>query len=494
MRNLIVSVCALLLALTGCTSRQPHYRIGMSQCFDDEWRQKMNDEMDCEILLHSDMSLTRRIAYGSNALQCAQIDSFITEKIDVLIVSPNDPEAVRPAIARAYRAGIPVVIADRRIEGDEWTAFVGGDNYNVGRLMAQWVCGIQAQQKRPIHVLEVLGMPGSIPEQLRHQGLMDGIAHPSKKDDVRLISPKINNVLGCYDAYSQVLEYLKRHPNVDAIVAQNDIMAVEAAKAVNDAPGYGKGSVRIMGVDGIIVGLQALMNGDIECTAVYPSRGDLLIRTAAQIIAGEPFVRDTVIETMMIDAASAYPLLRQYEVRMHELETMRIVRIQSEGKWRQMDIYKNALVIAIILISLLVFSLLFFVILHQRKIQSEIKKEILPQLEDVKEVIQLSRKDEVFAERLRQTVDDHLMDANLNVEYLAELLQLDRSQLFRRVKSITGKGPMEYIRERRLIRAYDLLLTTDKTVRQISMELQFASPSYFSKYFKEYYGNLPNEI
>ena len=139
MRNIIVSVVALFLLMTGCNSRTPQYRIGVSQCLDDAWRQKMNYEMERELLLHPDMSLSRRIAYGSNELQCAQIDSFIKERVDLLIVSPNEAEQVQPAVTRAYRAGIPVIVADRRVPGDEWTAFIGGDNYKVGRLMAHWV-------------------------------------------------------------------------------------------------------------------------------------------------------------------------------------------------------------------------------------------------------------------------------------------------------------------------------------------------------------------
>ena len=141
MRNIIVSIVTLCLLTTACSSRAPQYRIGVSQCLDDAWRQKMNYEMERELLLHPDMTLSRRIAYGSNELQCAQIDSFIRERVDLLIVSPNEAEQVKPAVTRAYRAGIPVIVADRRVTGDEWTAFIGGDNYKVGRLMAQWVIG-----------------------------------------------------------------------------------------------------------------------------------------------------------------------------------------------------------------------------------------------------------------------------------------------------------------------------------------------------------------
>ena len=149
MRKILVAISlALALLCTGCSVRQPQYRIGVSQCLDDAWRERMNYEMERELLIHPDMFLSRRIAYGSNELQCAQIDSFIAEKVDLLIVSPNEAEAVKPAVTRAFRAGIPVIVADRRVTGDEWTAFIGGDNYKVGQLMAQWITSQLSSLKR----------------------------------------------------------------------------------------------------------------------------------------------------------------------------------------------------------------------------------------------------------------------------------------------------------------------------------------------------------
>ena len=97
-----------------------------------------------------------------------------------------------------------------------------------------------------------------------------------------------------------------------------------------------------------------------------------------------------------------------------------------------------------------------------------------------------------FGERLKQIVDDHLTDPDLNVEFLSGKLALSRTQIFRRVKTITGKGPLDYIRERRLLRADELLRTTDMTVQQVSLELCFSSPGYFTKCYKEYFGHLPS--
>ena len=155
--------------------------------------------------------------------------------------------------------------------------------------------------------------------------------------------------------------------------------------------------------------------------------------------------------------------------------------------------YDKTLLITWLIVSIALFLLAAgYIIANQVKLQQKIKQEILPQLEDMQEAIQLSKKDEAFAERLRQVVDDYLTDPNLTVEFLGSKLQLSRTQLFRRVKAVAGKGPLDYIRERRLIRADELLRTTDMTIQQVALELCFSSPGYFTKCYKEYFGHLPS--
>ncbi|MBO4519233.1 MAG: substrate-binding domain-containing protein [Paludibacteraceae bacterium] len=488
MRNIIITSLIFVLCLVGCSSRQPQYRIGVSQCLDDAWRQKMNAEMERELLLYPEMSIYKRIAYGSNELQCAQIDSFVAERVDLLIVSPNEAEEVKPAVTRAYRAGIPVIVADRRVSGDEWTAFIGGDNYRVGQLMAEWVHYLQAETRHPLHILEVCGLPGSTPATLRHKGLMEHL-------DELNIHPRVESVLGEWykeTAYKAVKQYLRTHKDVDAIVAQNDLMAIGASEAVRDSKNYEEGSVHIMGVDGIMLGVSAVADGIIECTATYSSRGDMVIETAYRILSDLPFVRDTVLPTTMIDEMAAKAMLIKNEEKQHELETMRLLQMRSDQRWRTMQISRIILVVVLLVVLVILCQALWYLFHKQRTIQREIRREILPQLEDMQEAIQLSRRDEAFAERMRQIVEEHLTDPNLNVEYLGSMLQLSRTQIFRRVKAVYGKGPLDYIRERRLIRADELLHTTDMTVQQVALELCFSSPGYFTKCYKAYFGHLPS--
>lgn len=497
MRNIIISTFVLLLFLTGCSTRQPQYRIGVSQCLDDAWRQKMNYEMERELLLHPDMTLSRRIAYGSNELQCAQIDSFIRERVDLLIVSPNEAEQVQPAVTRAYRAGIPVIVADRRVPGDEWTAFIGGDNYKVGRLMAQWVTEkLGTSKAKPFVVLEVAGLPGSTPATLRHKGMMEGIEEA--KGEGLEAKVEMQSVMGSWyeeNAYEAVSAYLETHPLPDVIVAHNDLMAIGAAGAVGKfqiANIKSQTHVPIMGVDGIHPGLQAIVDGKIECSATYSSRGDMVIDVAARILHNESYVRDTVLATALIDITAAYPMLKQDEAITRDLETLHIVQTQAESKWKQQRFDRLVLILFVVFFFILFLITLSYVFIKQRRLQKEIKHDIIPQLENMQEAIQLSKKDEVFAERLGQIVDDYLTDPDLNVEFLGSKLQLSRTQLFRRVKTVTGKGPLDYIRERRLVRADELLRTTDMTIQQVSLELCFSSPGYFTKCYKEYFGHLPS--
>ena len=322
--HILLYILILSVALVSCSKEeQAVYQIGLSQCYDDAWRQKMNAEMERELLLHQNMSITKRIAYGNNALQCAQIDSFIAEQVDLIIVSPNEAEQVKPAVSRAYRAGIPVIVADRRVPGDEWTAFIGGDNYGAGVLMAKWIRKVQAETNHPLQVLEVSGLLGSTPEMLRHQGLVEGLRVTG--DGLRV--PQMHSVIGATDAYHTVLAYLQEHKDVDVIVAHNDLMAVDASNAVRDLH---YSPVRIMGVDGLHDGLQAIMDGVMECTATYPSRGDMLIETAVHILAGEPYVRDTVLPTVLVDRETAEAILDLSAEIDHEVGTITMLKQRSD--------------------------------------------------------------------------------------------------------------------------------------------------------------------
>ena len=172
--------------------------------------------------------------------------------------------------------------------------------------MAEWIADLQKTHKQPIHVLEVEGLPGSTPATHRHIGMMQRL------EEIGGVQPHIESVMGEWyreNAYDVVSAFLRTHKDVDAIVAQNDLMATGALEAVRDSKNYEEGSVHIMGVDGIMLGVQAVADGVIECTATYASRGDMVIETAYRILSDMPFMRDTVLPTTMIDEMAAKAML-----------------------------------------------------------------------------------------------------------------------------------------------------------------------------------------
>ena len=540
-RPVFFLLCAGLVGcLIGCSSHRPspQYRIGVSQCSDDAWRQRMNYELQRELIFHPELSLHIRQASDNSDTQCQQIDSFIAERVDLLIVSPNEAEEVKPAVSRAYDAGIPVIVADRQVSGEKWTAFIGGDNYAVGQLMAQWLLSI-VPEGRPLRVLEIQGLPGPTPMVWRHKGLMDSLqGHP----EVQIVA----SACGAWfreNARVVTDSLLALYPNVDAIVAQNDQMAIGAYEAIqhlkerakipgtqvvhtdlscasspaiksHSAPLLVRSNnasnenyaIRIMGVDGIVDeggGVEALLNKEIDMTATYPSRGDLVIQTAVKILHGEPFEREVVLPTVLIDRDAAFPMQQIAD----EIDRQIAVSEELENRYNRLWDTARAQRIALIL---LVFFLLLLVVLavvlyrvyryslrvkREREEHARIVAQQQQQLEDMTAALERTKAeqsvDERFVEQLQKTIERYLNDSECSVESLSEEMNMSRAQLFRKTKTLMGVAPVELIRHIRLRKAKQMLLNTDQTIQQVAYSVGFTSPSYFSKCYRELFGSLP---
>lgn len=470
-------VCGIwaMCNLVSCTGSHT-YTIGVSQCQDDAWRQKMNAEMQRELLYHPEMHLKVRDACCDNELQCAQIDSFVKEGVDLLIVSPNEAEAVKPAVSRAYKAGIPVIVADRRVTGEEWTAFVGGDNLAVGRMMGSWVKEKEVQAGRRLKVIEIVGLPGSTPAVLRHQGLCEVI------DSTQIIAIGQGKWLQA-DARHAMDSLLKIFPDVDIVLAQNDLMAIGASEALRARHMHAS----VMGVDGINLGLKALVDGRIEATTTYASRGDMVIQTAAQILEGHSFVRDTVLQTTIIDAHAAEAMLQANEQNAHDVATIQFLQGQIDALGER----SQRRTVWLIIIGLFFLIAILMEVQYILKNVSRIKEETEGFAMDAAEIASPKGQDDTLTPKLKAFIDAHLSDPDLSVELLSEEMGMSRAQLFRRIKALSGKAPVEIIRERRLKKARELLQSTDMNVQQVAYEVGFTSPSYFTKCYKDQYGESP---
>ncbi len=513
-RMAVLLITIILLCLASCSgtpatissSSRAQYTIGVSQCSDDAWRTKMNEEMARELIFHPEIAMRIRQAQDNSDLQCAQIDSFIRERVDLLIVSPNEAEEVKPAVSRAYDAGIPVIVADRQVSGERYTAFIGGDNYAVGELMGRYALSLADKQKRtprhPLRALVVTGLPGSTPMTLRLQGMQTVLAaHP----EVQVVGTACGDWFRA-EARIAVDSLLQTHTNIDVILAQNDEMAMGASEACckrtpNRRP-------YIMGADGIVGaggGIEAILRGEIDVTATYPSKGDFVIETAAHILHGEPYRRDVVLQTVLIDRDAAEPLQQVAEEIDHQMEAIATLEQQLThlGGVAHSQQATIAVLVAFFLLAAMLLLLLYNVRLYRQRVRLEREEHARlvarqqQQLESITAELERTRQsqslDEVFVNRLQSQIEKHLGDTEFTVESLCSELGVSRTQLFRRTKQLMGVSPVELIRRVRLRRAQQMLRNTDLTIQQVAYSVGFSSPSYFTKCYKEFFGTTPKE-
>ncbi|MCR5818167.1 MAG: substrate-binding domain-containing protein, partial [Prevotella sp.] len=172
MRQRFFYLFLLVMMLASCSEDKVKYRIGVSQCSDDIWRDKQNAELKIGAYFHDGVALKFAAAYDSDERQVQQIDSLVNEGIDLLIVAPNQVQTISPAIDRAYDKGISVIVFERKTSSQKYTAFISADNYEMGRVMGEYIVTRLHGQGS---VLEIKGLEGSSPSIERHNGFMDAI-------------------------------------------------------------------------------------------------------------------------------------------------------------------------------------------------------------------------------------------------------------------------------------------------------------------------------
>lgn len=290
----------LLLPLMGCR-HETHYRIGISQCSQDDWRRKMNDEIYREIMFHPEAEVEIRSADDSNAKQIADIRYFMDNGFDIIIAAPNEADAITPIIKEVYESGTPVMVFDRNIHGDTYTAAQGVDNYSIGTAAAQYAYNLVADTGK---VLEIYGLPGSTPAIERHNGFHARAAELG----LEILDTGFGN--WNYDDAAIVADSLfSLHRNVNLVFAHNDRMAIAASEMARK---HGL-DIKVIGIDAAPeIGIEAVADGTIDATFLYPTEGYKLIRTALAIVKGEPFERDVCLPaSSAVDKSNADILLLQ---------------------------------------------------------------------------------------------------------------------------------------------------------------------------------------
>lgn len=296
--HLIIYV-AIIVLLTGCAQQPRKYVIGVSQCSEDIWRDKLNDELKMGEYLNDSLIVKLASSNDDNVLQNKQINQFVDEGVDLLIVSPNQLSAISKAVERAYDKGIPVILYDRKTNSDKYTAFIGCDNYTIGKSMGTFIAQ-QLQGKG--RIVEISGLEGSSPALERHRGFMDAIKpYPG----LQVVVSEGGNWKeeGGIQAMKRIL---KQTQDFDYVFAHNDRLAWGAYVAARQM--RVKRNYKYTGVDGMATeggGLELVRDGIFEASYLYPTKGDEVIALAMKILKHQPYERDNYLSTSIITQANA---------------------------------------------------------------------------------------------------------------------------------------------------------------------------------------------
>lgn len=395
--SLTIIFFAAGLLFSSCKKKEENKKfvIGFSQCVaSDYWRQTMLEEMKMELSLHPSAELIYRDADGNSNRQIRQVREML-RKIDLLIISPNEAHPLSAVVEEAYDSGIPVIIIDRKTSSSRYTAYIGANNYEIGRMAADYIANSVLHRKGS--VAEVMGLPGSSPAIERTKGFADAL---KKYPDIKISFQVYGNWIG-QEAKSRLQEHKNQLNHVDAIFAHNDVMAMEVTRVANKLMMGNR--IKVIGVDALPgkgAGLELVSKKMLTASLLYPTGGKEAINTAISILNNTPFARENILQTVVIDSTNV------------ELMNMQWSRIQNQQKdierqqsllEDQLEVYDNQrLVLNVIIVTLVlavVFGgLAFHSLLENRKISKSLAQKNTEILSQRNQLIEMSAKAEAATE------------------------------------------------------------------------------------------------
>lgn len=359
-KHIILYVILLLLVFVSCSDRRTV--IGVSQCSDDLWRQKVNREIKIGQYQYKNVDVVFASADNNGQRQARQIDSLVKAKVDLLVVAPSDVKTVAPAIERAYRAGIPVILYDRMIESTHYTAYIGTDNVAIGKEVADYLAH-QLQGRGT--VVEITGECGSTPVADRHRGFMQGMkAFPQ----IQVVTLEGDwNLAG---AKKLMRQYMDAGKPVDAVFGHNDAEAWGAQQAAKEK--NREKQMLFVGIDGLPgenQGVDLVAKGVMTASYIYPTKGEAIVPLAMNILQGKSYKRMNYFQSALVTAENAKLIDMQYkeiEDQTADLNTIysSINEYMKMYRWQKII---NILAVAVVL-------LLLIMIFYRRKVRREKEK------------------------------------------------------------------------------------------------------------------------
>lgn len=369
------------------TKEKKRFVIGVSQCSEDVWREKLNEELRIAALYYNNVKLDIKSANDDVKMQTQQIDAFVNENVDILIVAPGQV-SISPAIDRAYEKGIPVIIFDRRTRSDKYTAYIGADNRSIGSAMGRYLASVGEGD-----VVELCGLSSSSPAIERANGF-DSIA--STNNDINIVKKLYSDWTekGAYNVVDSMLSAAP--PRFSCIFAHNDRMAVGARKACQKH-GIDISKIRFCGVDAMPEeggGMQLVNKGDLFASYTYPTRGDAVMQLAMNILTGKKYERENQLLSALVTHDNARVLLMQYDETMRQQERLTTLRSRVDQAANDFQTQRIYLIILISFLILLIVACALAVNAYRTKtlVNRKLKEAVKRQEQLTKEIEDMTQR------------------------------------------------------------------------------------------------------
>lgn len=364
-------VVFLTLVFSACSDNNvKKYVIGVSQCSEDIWRDKLNNELVMSTYQHDNVTLKFASANDNDRLQKQQIEQFIKEGVNLLIVSPNQIHTISSVIDKAYDAGIPVILFDRKTDSRKYTAFIGADNYEAGHEIGYFI-GQQLEGKG--NIAEICGLQASSPAIERNRGFMDALKN---YPDIKVVARGYGDWIKESGVTAMDSILVQSKEPFQYVFAQNDRMALGALQSIKKHKVKG---IKIVGIDALPVpggGMENVRDGNLEASYIYPTRGDSVMQLALNILEKKPYKRDNYLKGALVTKANANVLLMQNEEMNKQTARLNALHGKVDTYLVQYNHQKMYIVLFSIILLLLIGIMVYIyrTILMKRRIEEEANK------------------------------------------------------------------------------------------------------------------------
>lgn len=279
------------------------WTIGMSQCnLGEPWRVQMNADVKNAAEKHPEIEVIFKDAQNKVEVQQAHVREFIDQKVDLIIISPKEAVPLTRPVEDAMKAGIPVVILDRKIASDNYTCFIGADNVKIGREAGKFLV---EKLDGEGNIVELKGLMTSTPGQERHNGFMEGIEGSNLKivfdADMKWLEPEAQKEMA-----SALAKLGAEQVPIHAVYAHNDPGAHGAYLAVKRDEAFKDAGILFVGIDALPhEGVKYVKDGVLTATFEYPTGGNVAIDIALKIFKKEEFEKNITLGTKIFTKENA---------------------------------------------------------------------------------------------------------------------------------------------------------------------------------------------